>query len=218
MKLSQKKIAFLGDSITAGCGVADPANLYWRLLSSHTDAVCYGHGLWGTRIAMQRNPSPEPIFDRHFASRLAEMPADLDLIIVFGGTNDYGHGDAPLGDMHSTSEYSFYGALHHLIQKAITRYPDAQLVFMTPLHRLSECELGVNEYGVRREVPLEAYVKAITDVCGYYGVPVLDLFRTSGIQPCFPVLRERYMPDGLHPNDAGHRKIAARLESFLKAL
>ena len=41
MKLSQKKIAVLGDSITAGCGVADPANLYWRLLSTHNDAVCY---------------------------------------------------------------------------------------------------------------------------------------------------------------------------------
>lgn len=49
-------------------------------------------------------------------------------------------------------------------------------------------------------------------------MPVLDLFRTSGLQPRVPLLRELYNPDGLHPNDAGHRRIADRLIGFLTAL
>ena len=55
-------------------------------------------------------------------------------------------------------------------------------------------------------------------VAAYYSLPVLDLYRVSGLQPAVPALRERYMPDGLHPNDAGHARIADRLIGFLAAL
>ena len=65
---------------------------------------------------------------------------------------------------------------------------------------------------------LEDYVDAIISIAGFYGIPVLDLFRTSGIQPRIPVIQEKYMPDGLHPSDAGHAKIAKRLAGFLQAL
>ena len=89
---------------------------------------------------------------------------------------------------------------------------------MTPLHRSSENELGYNEFGVRRDHRLEDYVNAIQTIAGYYGIPVLDLFRTSGLQPAVPILKECYMPDGLHPNDVGHEKIADKLIGFLTML
>ena len=104
------------------------------------------------------------------------------------------------------------------MQKLINKFPDAQIVVMTPLHRSSENELGFNEWGVRRDHTLEDYVDAIISIAGFYGIPVLDLFRTSGIQPRIPVIQEKYMPDGLHPSDAGHAKIAKRLAGFLQAL
>ena len=88
---------------------------------------------------------------------------------------------------------------------------------MTPLHRLSE-DGEVNEIGIRNEAPLSGYVDVIKEVAGFYGLPVLDLFNMSGIQPKVDVIRERYMPDGLHPSDAGAKKIAERLCAFLKAL
>ena len=40
----------------------------------------------------------------------------------------------------------------------------------------------------------------------------------SGITPRIPVIKEMYIPDGLHPNDAGHEKIAAKLKGFLETL
>ena len=46
-------------------------------------------------------------------------------------------------------------------------------------------------------------------------VPVLDLYAVSGIQPEIEIIREMYMPDGLHPNDAGTEIIAKRLMGFL---
>ena len=56
------------------------------------------------------------------------------------------------------------------------------------------------------------------EVAGFYGIPVVDLFRTCPIQPRFEPQRQLLMPDGVHPNDAGHRIIARRLISAMQAL
>ncbi len=100
-----------------------------------------------------------------------------------------------------------------LMSGLIKRYPEATIVFMTPLHRETE---DVPSAGNGQ--PLSEYVRIIQEVAEYYAIPVLDLYRISGIQPRVPVIKERYCPDGLHPNDAGHRLIASRLAGFLKSL
>jgi lysophospholipase L1-like esterase len=46
----------------------------------------------------------------------------------------------------------------------------------------------------------------------------LDLYAVSNLNPELPIIKETFMPDGLHPNDDGHARIASRLEGFLKAL
>lgn len=51
--------------------------------------------------------------------------------------------------------------------------------------------------------PLSGYVDIIKEVAGHYGLPVCDLFNESGMQPEVGIIREKYMPDGLHPSDAG---------------
>lgn len=104
------------------------------------------------------------------------------------------------------------------MEKLISRYPAALIVFMTPMHRCGEDDVLLNNYGVRRCAPLISYVDAIIEAAGSYGIPVLDLYRISGIQPNVPVLKEQYMPDGLHPNDHGHERIAQRLRGFLCTL
>lgn len=218
MELKGKKIAFLGDSITEGHGVADLENVFWKRLEKNTGAECYGYGIGGTRIAPQRRVSANPRHDLDFNSRVETMIPDADIVVVFGGTNDYGHGDAPFGSYTDRTDKTFCGAFHTLMQKLINRYPEAQIIVMTPLHRTSENQLGLNEIGLPRNFPLETYVDAIIAMSGYYGIPVLDLYRVSGLQPAVQVLKEKYMPDGLHPNDEGQKKISDKLEGFLKSL
>lgn len=217
MDLAGKKIAFLGDSITEGCGTSSIEHTFWNVLGQKTGAQVFGYGIGGTRIAPQRVPS-DPRADQDFISRVDGMIPDADVVVVFGGTNDYGHGDAPFGTRGDQTSETFCGALHVLFTKLYERYPAAQLVVMTPTHRLSETDSVMNEFGVRRSGNLRAYVQAIRDAAEDFAVPVLDLFRVSGIQPSVPALREAYMPDGLHPNDAGHAKIADKLIGFLQTL
>ena len=52
----------------------------------------------------------------------------------------------------------------------------------------------------------------------YYAIPVLDLYAVSGIQPRVSAIRERLMPDGVHPNEAGYARLANRVEGFLRSL
>lgn len=216
MRLKDKKLAFIGDSITEGVGVDDASNLYWKLVADATGARCYGYGISGTRIAPQQIPSPEAREDAWFGSRINDMIPDADVVVVFGGTNDFGHGDVCFGDVYGRQKNSFCAAFHKLLHDLIVRYPDAQLVVMTPLHRLGEDDLGMNERGIRREYRLEDYVDAMITISGYYGIPVLDLYRISGMQPAVSIVQERYMPDGLHPNDAGHALIAGKIMGFLE--
>lgn len=213
MKLEGKKVNFIGDSITQGVGVANPENIYMNRLKKAVGlAEARNYGVGGTRIAPQHRPSDCEVWDQDFILRAKEMDPDADLVVVFGGTNDYGHGDAPFGVFEDRTPETFCGACHVLFTDLIEKYPDAQLVVMTPLHRYGEenapegCEV------------LEEYVKMIRRVAEYYAIPVLDLYAVSGIQPNVPVIKEKYCPDGLHPNDEGHRLMAEKLEGFLRAL
>lgn len=219
MELKGKKIAFLGDSITEGAGVNDQEQLFWKLIGRETGAQCFGYGIGGTRIAPQRVPSEgSAVWDRYFASRIDEMIDDADIVVVFGGTNDYGHGDAAMGKLGDCTDDTFYGAYHQLLTKLIEKYPLSQLVIMTPLHRVGEDDTLYNEYGVRRAGSLADYVCAIREIAESFGVPVVDLFKNCGIQPNNPIHKEKFAPDGLHPNDDGHKLLAKCVLSVLNAL
>lgn len=220
MELKGKKINFLGDSITEGACLSDWNNVYWMQLGRHTDAIVRGYGIGGTRIAprlMPERPGEEG-FGQYFGSRVEKMDPDADIIVVFGGTNDFGHGDAPLGEMTDRTPDTFCGACHTLFSEAIEKYPEATIVVMTPLHRGNEDNPRGDGNKPADVAPLSTYVDIIKQIAAFYSLPVLDLFAMGGLQPRVPVIQQKYCPDGLHPNDAGHAIIARRLAGFLTTL
>ena len=212
MKLDNLKINILGDSITEGrCASSSETSYVGLLQKKYPNAVIRNYGVCGSCL------SDKCLWGvRSFCERADEMDPDADLVFVFGGTNDYGHGDAPMGTMNDRTPYTFYGALHTLYTALISRFPEALIVVMTPLHRLNENAL-VDENGRRRAGTLRDYVNAIREVAEYYSLPVLDLYKESGMQPNVPVIQEMYIPDGLHPNDAGHEVLKNMIYSFLKS-
>lgn len=211
MELKNLKINFLGDSITQGCGSTDHGKTsFVARIGLEYGAIVRNYGIGGTRIARQTKPSEPARHDLDYCGRFAEMEDDADLVVVFGGTNDFGHGDAPFGVMSDRTVDTFYGALHTLYKGLIEKYPSTPIIVLTPLHRLGE------ENG--RGLTLKQYVQAIREVAEFYSLPVLDLYASAGLQPQVPIVRETYMPDGLHPNDAGYKILADKVASFIKAL
>ena len=186
---------------------------YVSQVAELSGAICRNYGISGTRIAKQNTPSENTRFDLYFASRIDEMESDADIVVVFGGTNDFGHGDVPLGAMSDRTPDTFYGGLHY--RQLIEKYSESIIVVLTPSHRQNE-ENPCGDCKPEPIAPLKTYVNIIREVAEYYSLPVLDLFATSGIQPAIKSMRLKYMPDGLHPNDAGHRIIAKKVVAFLE--
>ena len=219
MELQGKKINFIGDSITEGHRVENPENIFSNILKRELGlAEARNYGVGGSRVA--RVQEIKYASDEDFNMRAERMDKDFDVVVVFGGTNDFGHGNIPLGKMGDTDVYTFYGALRTLCLYLIKNFPDKQIVFMTPLHRLNE-ELDYNkrlEDGNPNARPIEDFVNAIREVCQLFSIPVLDMFRESGMPARVWAWCENHMPDGLHPNDNGHKIIAHKLRKFLENL
>lgn len=215
MNLQGKTVCFLGDSITEGCGASATEKCYVSLFAAaHPDTRVHNYGIGGTRIADQKVPT-ELKYEFPFYTRVEQMEYNADLICVFGGTNDFGHGDAPMGKLGNKTPDTFYGALYTLSEKLLQRYPDAKIVFFTPLHCAWETTPTKRADGAW---VLADYVNAVRQNADKFAFPILDLWEVSGMLPVTAEEREKFMPDGLHPNDAGYERLFTIINSFIETV
>ena len=205
------KINFLGDSITFGAGASKIENTYTYLVAKHVGAEECNFGVGGTRIAKQVKRTFNPDNDV-FMCRAVWLPKDADFTFVFGGTNDYGHGDAAFGCFDDRDDYTFYGAFHNLVSYMVATF-GKKLCFILPLPRYNQDD-PYGEGGKEKAGPvLQDYIEAEKEVLDFYGVEYLDFseyFPTpQGSPKC------EWAEDGLHPNDAGHKRLADLLIDYL---
>ena len=230
------KVAFLGDSITDPCHVGCKKN-YWNFLIDDLklDAKVYGvNGDTWKGVPNQVNRIHEAMAD------------DLDAIFIFMGTNDY-MGGIPLGEFFELKDEetnlwgkmtkmkrrcfnrdlgTFKGRINVALEKVKTEFPDTQIILMTPIHRAfftcsatnvqpPECFPNATGHYV------DEYVEAVKEAGRIWSCPVIDLHGESGLLP----MNDSYIKyfsnskvDRLHPNTAGHRRLADLIEAKLNAL
>lgn len=220
MELRGKIIDFLGDSITEGAGVEDvAANRFDNVLLKIAGLKAVNnYGVGGSRIAHQRRASEMPRFDLCFCGRAFDMDKSADVIVVFGGTNDYGHGDAPFGEPGDHGPATYCGAVNYLMDMLKAEYPDAVPVFLTPARRWGD-ELPSTEIAdMPGKRPLKEYVDYIIAAGQARGISVLDLYRELPIDPNREDDKARYTADGLHLNDVGHHMLAELLKKHLESI
>ncbi len=211
-------VTFVGDSITAGSGTD---KTYYDYLA---EQIPFGSvtemGLAGSCISSTSDYGSNngPLTERYVT-----IP-DSDLIVIFMGTNDYGH-ETPLGTITDKTDVSFYGALNVVIEGLKELHPDSQLVFVTPLHRygfgtssITGEKFTYDYLPNGRGHTLGDYVHAMIEVCAQHEVSVIDLYADCDINPTMAAIRNAYMPDGLHPNAAGHKLIAEVLLPAIEEL
>ena len=220
------KVNFLGDSITEGAGVADIPNCRYdnRLAAMCSLGKINNYGISGTRLAHQTRPSEKPRYDLCFCGRAYDMDNTADMVIVYGGVNDYIHGDALFGQLGDTTPVTFCGGVYFLMNFLRETYGDKPILFMTP----ARCYLRGGEVDdlhpsahAKKTTPgkeLIAYVDVIKETAKQFDVKVLDLYHNLGIDPHDPKDYETYTVDGLHFNDAGHEVLAQKLNSFIDSL
>ena len=224
MELKGKTVDFLGDSITEGVGVYDIANCrYDNIIHRRFGlAAHYNYGIGGTRLAHQSVPSEKPRYDLCFCGRAYNIDPNADLIVVYGGVNDYIHGDAYFGTMEDKTPATFCGAVYFLMNLLKTEYAGKDIVFMTPAHMhfkgVSDSLVCPRPMKKPDAKPLQAYVDVIKARGEEFGIPVLDLFEKLPIDPNNEDDRAKYTVDGLHFNDEGQKILATTLGDFLESL
>ena len=225
MNIQGLKVNFLGDSITEGTGVTDRANCRFdnRLAVTCGLGAVNNYGIGGTRLAHQIHPSEKPRYDLCFCGRAYDMDTTADMVIVYGGVNDYIHGDAPFGQIGDTTPATYCGGVYFLMQYLREIYGDKPIIFLTPARsflRKTVDDLQVSNHAKKLPggKPLVDYVDAILTTAREFNIPVLDLYRDLGIDPHDPQDFDTYTTDGLHFNDAGHGVIAQKLKEFIDAL
>ena len=111
-----KRIGFLGDSITQ---YAEYVNSYTSL----TGCTALNYGVSATHMA-RKNSSDTNAFERRYSS----MAKNLDMVIVFGGTNDFGHTDTAdfgeFSDGQKAGKYTFYAGSTDCVV-ATRRFPSS---------------------------------------------------------------------------------------------
>jgi lysophospholipase L1-like esterase len=199
---------FLGDSITEGVGASSSETNYVSLVGKKTGHEVINYGVSGTRIARQKRVSASTKWDYDFRLRLTVMPDEADLVFIFGGTNDFGHGNLHLGKVGDRDENTFCGGLYLLLDALIEKYGKEKLCFLLPLHRFNEDPQACKgENADELGAPLSEYIECMRKILLEYGIEYIDLYENGFAKPLIDT-GDEYTADGLHPNDHGYEFLA----------
>lgn len=210
-----KKISFLGDSITEGAGASKIENNYVNKVGEKLGVESLNFGVGGTRIAKQ-NGDGNDRYAEYFLLRAKKMPKDADLVFVFGGTNDFGHGDAPIGNINDRTDLTFYGALNNLIEYLIETFGKEKIRFILPLARFDQDNPFGEGNKKEPSLTLKGYVDIIREVLDEFGIESLDL--SDSFSKPLTNKGDRLTVDGLHPNDLGHKIIADKIVEYIQKI
>lgn len=135
-----------------------------------------------------------------------------DLITVCLGVNDRGAGE--LGDTNSTAnDGTISGAIRNCCITLATKYPNAQIVFFTPLNSNSSGSVDTkwSRQGASKN-NLDDISGLIKYWCDFYGFKVIDFLTESPINSINIV---SLFPDKLHPSKEAHAMIGHYLAGVL---
>lgn len=221
-----KKILTIGDSLTNATGGGDSTIRWQNILTSILKME--GHSRSGAiGLTVADIGGSGSIYS---AVQALTTETDVDIISFWGGTNDWSN-DVPLGDFDTeiaktTSDATtFYGACIECVKKIITLYPTKRIfcVGTTPRYINVDADEYSNDTPNNINLYLLDYVDALKKVAEYFGLPFLDLYRTSGINK-LNISQYMFMQtlNGnkyyLHFSVDGEYQIAYRMAGFISKI
>lgn len=205
-KYRGKKIAFMGDSLTAGYleGGGYVARPYPTVVKDILELSSIQNlGISSTTVSTSGNPT------NAMCERYNAIDNDVDYICVMGGTNDHINAST-LGSIDDTTKDTFYGALYVLFNGVRTIYPNAKLIYFVPIQK---SWVGNNT----KDLKFKEYINAIREMCEECSVEMIDLYSRSGLS--FKIEENKsYYDGGLHLNQNGYEFLGKRIAELLLSI
>lgn len=210
LDFSDKKIACLGDSITQAANLENMEDYqqysYPTKLAEILGAKeVVNLGIGGSSIGRYWQDA--------YVERYMEIPEDTDLILVMGGTNDgFCLHKENVGNFEERAPRTLIGDLDELMRGLKENYPDAEVVFITPLPNVLHDIL-------RKERPELMSQRVIVDsmmvLAKEYEFDVIDLYDSNLLDSHDAAVISNYMPDGVHCNPDGYQILAEHIAADL---
>ncbi len=203
-------IACLGDSITQAANLDNLENYQQYSYPSKLKEILGAESVTNLGIG---GSSIGRYWENAFVDRFKEIPQETDLIIVMGGTNDgFCLNQEDFGTMQERKAGTFIGDLDELMRGLKEIYPDAKIVFVTPLPNvLHDMLRKERDYLLSQTV----ITSAIRQLSGEYGIPVIDLYNSNMLDTHDAAVIYNYMPDGVHCNEDGYTLLAQHIAAEL---
>ena len=207
---SEIKIACLGDSITQAVNL-DTLDHYQELAWPHVLKKALGAeevvnlGIGGSSIGRYWADA--------FVDRYTEIPEDTDLIFVMGGTNDgFCASFVEFGNSEERAPRTFWGDLDELMDGLKEDYPEAEVIFLTPIpNSLHDYLKAERKY----LMPQEEFSEVIITLAEEHGMEVFDLYNSNILDGHDKDNILHLMPDGVHPNEEGYRILGEHVAAEL---
>ena len=207
---SEIKIACLGDSITQAVNL-DTLDHYQELAWPHVLKEALGAeevvnlGIGGSSIGRYWADA--------FVDRYTEIPEDTDLIFVMGGTNDgFCASFVEVGNSEERAPRTFWGDLDELMDGLKEDYPEAEVIFLTPIpNSLHDYLKAERKY----LMPQEEFSEVIITLAEEHGMEVFDLYNSNILDGHDKDNILHLMPDGVHPNAEGYRILGEHVAAEL---
>lgn len=203
---SNKKICCLGDSITQAANLismegyeeyAYPTKL--RELLNAREVVNLGIG--GSSIGRY--------WENAFVDRYQDIPKDTDIIIVMGGTNDgFCLQKEMVGSFQRRAPRTLIGDLSELMAGLKKNYPEAQIIFVTPLPNVLHDILRKERPNL---LPQRIIVNAILQLADEYDIDTINLYDSNLLDSHDAAVIYNFEPDGVHCNTAGYQILAEHI-------
>ncbi len=220
MNLEGRVINFLGDSFTEAGGATSLEYGFVAVMErEYLLAKARNYGVCGTCIAKRLRPygikEQDESWWEDFVTRAKRMDHNADAVVVLGGTNDYGHGDVPIGSL-TDKDTTFCGQFNVLCDILLQNYRGKPILIVTPTPR-GDISGPVGDGGRNFATgELSEYVSAMIAIANNKGLTVLNLFD----DPQFALGQELDVlcHDQLHPSNYGHRLLAKKIAEQLQKM
>lgn len=235
-----KRVAYFGDSIT------DPRNdgsklKYWNYLQDWLQIEPFVYGVSGRQwndIPRQADKLKAEHGDNFDAILIFIGTNDYNAGIPIGewfterpekvvaGIHEQKH---PVDRLHRypvMGDSTYRGRINKALDYVKRMYPTKQIVLMTPIHR-AEFYANEKNWQPREDYTnlcgeyLDAYVQSVKEAGNLWAVPVIDLNALCGLYPLMDEMAQFFKSaekDRLHPNDAGHERMAKTIMQQLITL
>lgn len=207
---SEIKIACLGDSITQAVNL-DTLENYQELAWPNVLKEALGAGkvvnlgIGGSSIGRYWADA--------FVDRYTEIPEDTDLILVMGGTNDgFCASFVEFGNPVDRAPRTFWGDLDELMDGLKEDYPEAEVIFLTPLPNSLQDYLKAER---KYLMPQEKFPEVIITLAEEHDMEVFDLYNSNILDGHDKDNVLHLMPDGVHPNADGYRILGEHIAAEL---